>query len=263
MPNTRLKDATDLALMSVAAPLHAGLFPKATFPAAYTNNSVLGHNDLYTVPSGRKAIVLEHFVTNPTGSSVGTTPEIKISGVYYKTGTTVNESSGGVGHNYGYTSTRSAPIVLNAGETFSIEGSVGAGASFWCSIIEYDANGGPRRASITSWSAGNNTLLTVLTGQTIFIGTAGATQSNLPTMSHTGIIYVNHSGGTRTLGGIYLVPSGGSVTENTRFAASNSIFNGGLFSKYFSGNLAPGDTIVLASDSAASGQIAWCNYVAI
>lgn len=243
-------------------PSIAGYYPAATTPIASTLNSISGNNDLYTVPSGRKALVYDFTTTNSTAGSINIFPAIKISGTYYRIGNSVSEGTGGTGqgHIYGMSSAKnSAPIVLNAGESFSVNTDA-VGLSIWAHLVEFDATAPLSRASITSFTAGDNTLLTVTTGKTLIMGSQGFASNNNPVVSMQGITYYNNSGAQRTMGGIYLVPSGGSPNNANRFATSNTVFSGLGFNKYLAGNIASGSSIVINTDSNAAGQFVWVNY---
>jgi|GEM_PF-7049859 len=259
-----VKAAIDDAIANAASggAVFQGLYPNATFPAASTLNSANGHNDLYTVPAGRKALVIDYIKTNSTGGAINSFPEIKIGSTYYQLGNSLSEVSGGIGHNYGMTSGNfSQSIVLNAGEKFSVNCDA-PGLSVWVNIIEFDAASPLGRADIQTWVNGANTLFTVPVGKTVSFGaTTLQANSNNPGTIITSYVYRNTSGSSRTISTVNIVPSGGSPAANNQFVGSNVIFNGQGFNKYFHGNMRPGDFINVNSDSNAAGQYAWINYV--
>jgi hypothetical protein len=237
-----------------------GQFPNLKYPAVRTSAAISGNNLLYTVPAGRKALVVDYIVSNSTASAIVNYPFVRIGGVDYRTGASFNEPANGWGHNYSFASSRSQPIVLNAGESFGVVTDA-AGLTIWAHIIEFDELSPFSRADIRNWTAGANTLLLVPANKTIAIGAMGLTSGNLPAPNATGIVYFNASGATRTLSAINIVPFGEGVALANQFATTNNVFNNTLFSKFFHGNLAAGDSIVLTSDSDAAGQFAWCNYL--
>lgn len=244
------------------SPAFPGYYPNAKSPSAVTLNSIVGNNDLYEVPVGKKALVYDYTATNSTAGTINHYPQLKIGATYYRIGTAVAEGSGGTGqgHNYGMSSIRqSAPIVLNAGESFAVNTDA-VGLSIWTHIIEFDASAPLSRATITNFVVGDNTLLTVSAGKTIVIGSQGFTSTNNPNANQNGIVYFNNSGASRTMGGIYLVPNGSSAVNANRFAASNVVINPAGFTKFLAGNIASLASIVMNIDSNAAGQIAWCNY---
>jgi len=242
----------------VSNQIFPGFFPGQKYPSVYVSNSISGDNDLYTVPTGKKAVVFDYVATNNTGGTIAHYPQIKISGTYYRIGATQSDTAA-LGHNYGMTGSRGAPIVLNAGETFAINSNA-VDLAIWANIIEFDDTSPLARADIKTWSVGNNSLFTVPTGKTVSFGIPGLASSNQPAVNVTGLLYVNNSGSSRTLSAIYLLPSGGSVGNQNQFAAPGTVSDKAIFSKYFHGNLAPGDQIILVVDSAAAGQFAWINY---
>jgi len=237
-----------------------GHYPQCIFPPAYINGAAAGDNDLYIVPAQRKALIQDFIVTNVSGGAINYFPQIKIGSTYYKIGQGLSEPHNGFGHNYGMSQSKNCqPIVLNAGEIFSVNCS-DPGLTIWGNIIEFDAYSPLARAEIRNWTAGLNTLVTVPAGRTIHIGSIGFTVSNNPTTTIQGINYFNNSGASRTFNGIYIVPSGGAPAGNNTFATSNTIFNGLGFTKFFPGCLHPGDSIQIDMDSGAAGQFMWCNY---
>lgn len=246
---------------SNASPGYFGLYPMATFPVARTLNSANGNNDLYTAPAGRKALVLEYMVTNSTAGGINHQPSIKISGTYYKIGISANEPAAGVGHNYGMGSTKnSQAIVLNPGESFSVSADA-VGLTIWAFIIEFDSTSPLKRADITAWAAGNNTLYTVGAGKTLQMGTTSLGGQNSPAVSLNAVAYFNNSGANRTMGGFYAVPNAGAAGVTNQWAGSNVLVTGQGFTKWFFGGLGAGDFIVINSDANTAGQYAWMNYI--
>lgn len=238
-----------------------GHYPQCSFPAAGVYGAaVAGHNNLYTVPANRKALLQDFMVTNVSGGTIQYYAEIKIGATYYRIGNAAVEANNGYGHNYGMSATRnSQPIVLNPGEIFSVNCD-NPGLTIWANIIEFDVFSPLKRADIHNWVTGQNTLLTVSPGRTLYIGSIGFTVANNPGTAIQGIVYYNNSGASRTFTGIYIVPSGGSPAANNTFATTNVITNLQGFSKFFPGCLAPGTSIIIDVDSDASGQFMWCNY---
>lgn len=250
--------------------VHPGFYPNAAHPVARTHDAQIGHNDLYVVPVGRKAVYFETWITNPTAVTVGWYPEVKTSDGYVRLGPVAAESSGGIGHMYGSGGTRTMPIVLNAGETLSINSDT-AHATFWAHLIEFDAASPLARADIgiagdLSWVVGDNILpVPVAEGMTVGFGVPGFGASNNPPLAVTGLGIVNGSTATVIYTGPFVVPAGGAPSaipgSNNQFAGANTLSGGGgTFCKYFPGGMAPGDSLVINSNSSAPGQVAWTNY---
>jgi hypothetical protein len=193
----------------------------------------------------------------------------KATGAYVRLGSNTIENPGGIGHNFGSGAIKTIPIVLNAGETLSIN-SDGAHVTFWAHLIEFDATSPLARADIgisagTGWIAGDNELpITIAEGSTIGFGIPGFNQSNNPPSIITGFALINQSAAAVTYTGPFIVPAGATPSASpgsaNQFAGGNTLFSGGTFFKYFPGGMAPGDTIVINSNSGATGQIGWTNY---
>ena len=252
-----------------ATPVNAGFYPRAAHPIARTHAAVVGHNDLYTVPAGRKALFFDAWITNLTAVPIGWYPELRIGDTYYRLGSIAAENPAGIGHNYSSSGIRTIPILLNAGETFGINSDT-SNAVFWAHIIEFDATSPLARADIgtgtSPWVAGDNIFpITIPPGATIGFGVPGYGTSNNPGYNITGIALINGSASFITYTGPYMVPAGGTKSSvpggANQFGGTNTLIsNGGAFFKYFPGGLAPGDSIVINSSSAAAGQLAWTNY---
>lgn len=255
-----ISDYVDRKTDKSILPNLSGLFPAMKLPTARSFSLAVGENDLYTVPPGRKALYLDVMVTNPTGASISYYSSIKISGTYYRISTTISEPSQGIGHNFGLVASRGTPIVMNAGESISVNATA-TGMTAWAYIVEFDDASPLNRADLKTFASGNNTLYTVPTGKSIALGVPGITAANQPAFQMSGMVYMNGSGSTRTLTGIYLVPSGGNVSSSNQFAGLNTVTTNTGFSKFFFGGLAAGDQIIFVLDSNASGQYAWMNYV--
>lgn len=243
-------------------PFTPGVLRKAVYPRIYVASSINGDNDLYTPVTGRKALVRDYIVTNNTGGAINHGPKIKIGGTYWQLGQNVSEGAGGLGHNYSMSPIHlSQPIILNAGETFSVNTSA-LGLTLWANIVEF-ADSVPlfRADKHGGWINGANTLYTVPANKTICMGQlSGSAVSNNPSAGISGLCYFNGSGGTVNLSTINIVPFGGSPGAANQFAAPGSIINGSGFLKFFHGNIGEGDFISVTVDSTNAQQFMWFNY---
>ena len=104
-----------------------------TFPNANQVVSSSGTNDLYTVPSGRRALI-GAFMAQVQSSTLTATMMFKVSGTYYNGGTS------------GQTLTSTAkpgnlaltfPLILEAGETLAVWLSSALSVNCWPQIIEF------------------------------------------------------------------------------------------------------------------------------
>src|SRR5262249_3446826 len=113
----------------------------------------VGHNDIYTCPTGKRAIVVESTMYNHAGISSTIFMEVKISGTYYPTTLSVNPSD--------QTATsRSNTYILEAGESVSVNISAQP-VNVFTQILEFDNTANIRTVKITSFGAGDNTVYTV------------------------------------------------------------------------------------------------------
>lgn len=241
----------------------ANIFANPTYPNAYAISGGLGNVDLYTVPAGRKAIVIDIMVTNSTVSTITYYTQVKIGGTYFRTCNATTESAAGIGHNYAIGGTRNcSQMVMNAGEIFGINTDV-TGLSVWSNIIEFDSGSPISRASLTTMTAGDNTLFTVPASTTVSFGNmgTGAAPNNTPALQITSFVYRNSSGGSRTLAGAWWIPNGGSKSNANQVVGSNVVVDTSGFSKFIYGNTEPGATLVINVDANTAGQLAWVNYI--
>lgn len=237
----------------------AGAVSNPSFPVVRNYALPAGDQALYTVPVGKKALVSDLWVTNPTAGGITYFTKLTTPNGTFQLGAGKTEGAAGIGHNYGNNGANSIPIVLNAGEVYSINSSA-LGMSVWLAIIEFDASSALSRWDIQTWINGNNVLYTHPAGKTVVFGTIGFTSINNPVATMTSFMLFNASGSTRTYVGPYIVPSAGSPSTANQFGGSNALISGQAFAKHFPGGLTTGDTIVITtSDANNTGQIAWIN----
>lgn len=135
---------------------------KAKYVMASTSGLVANTmTDLYTAPTGRKAIVLEGRDINATASPMTESNYLKSGGNYYKLQATSTINSLRMG-NDGFPG-----IVLDPGESISIVGDT-AGMTQFFSIIEFDAGTllSSKKAFAPNAVFSTTTLYTVPTGKT-------------------------------------------------------------------------------------------------
>lgn len=146
----------------------------ASFPAIRGYALALGNVDLYTVPAGKRLLVISGGGMNPT-----TTPanivwyfEVKISGTYYRLMTSITTvATGGGGTN---TSSGSIDYILEAGEVLAVNSSA-LGMNLSASVVLFDATSPMRSVKLIAPASGDNLLYTVPAGKTAWLlGTNGA-----------------------------------------------------------------------------------------
>lgn len=231
------------------------LIKNASFPRVFGSNLPSGHNDLYGVPMGKKAIVFTRMEScNTTTVSITCNPEIKKSGVYYKIGP--NNVTAGLNYN----STASfigTPLVLNYGDTIGINITFNSGLNFWYNIMEFDSTTHLASSMILSLSNGNNTLYTVPVGSTaIIVGNPG----NPAGYGSQGFCGVFNNSGSPSYYSTYLVPNGGSANNSNVLAYSSGPYGPGGFYAAFVPTMNGGDFLVVNTNNPNSNQLAWVTY---
>ena len=229
-----------------------GASPKTIWRANFAS----GDNDIYTVPTGKVAIIPGGArVTNIGVSAITFYPEIKISGVYYKLA--LAGASAAPSSNASVETTNST-IVLNAGETWALH-TDNNGANIFLPVIEFDASAPIMRASLLSLSSGNNTLYTVPGGKSAIFP-----PTSLSSFGTSGgrTVYGNFSGVSRTVQ-IYVVPNGQSVTTSTSISGgtANTVSDGAYLASNTPQSLSAGDSIVVNTDAATATQFIWVNVI--
>ena len=111
-------------------------------------------------------------------------------------------------------------------------------------------------AILLSLASGDNTVYTVPSSTTAaLVDQTGALSGNTPA------IYVNTSGGSRTINW-NMVPSGGSPGSTNQTTASSAIGTNGRGSLGFNApNLGAGDFVNINTDANTATQIAWVNVM--
>jgi hypothetical protein len=234
--------------------------PNFATTSLFTSNVGTGDVDLYTVPSGKRAMVYG-IAWNSTASSISFYSEIKISGTYYA-----------IVANQTLASTSTAPlgvfaqIILEAGQKFSIH-TTGTGLNIMGAVYTFDAIAtAPKTVLITSFINGDNTVYACSPSppQTACYGfgriaaliSGAATQSILSGYNNTGGSLTYHWN---------FVPNGGSAgTSNQISQAITAAAGAGTPAAFTaSGDFAMGngDKISVAATSTNANQIAWVNVV--
>lgn len=210
-----------------------------------------GDNDVYTVPAGRKAIVVGIAFWNISGTSPNVVGKMKVSGTYYRATATTAITSG--------TATTIRGIIpLEAGDAFNLNFSAGITCNVILSIIEFDAVSPVTIARLLGTLInGDNTLYTCPAGYTA----CPLTLLDISKSGSTGVgtyVYENESGGTLTLV-TNIVASGGSASANNKIG-SNSASNNAVTSPSIPFSLEAGDFISINSGSNNANQAAFAIF---
>lgn len=216
-----------------------------------------GDTDLYTVPAGKKALVVDATTTNPaaSGATIQSKAQYKSGGVYTKydfiTGGAFTPGT------YGNLALL-VPMLLLAGESFAVNAD-NAGMSIWMFILEFDASVPINIARLsTTIASGDNTLFTAPSNGTELFPNLEAVSAGAPTKGS--LFYFNNSGVNRTIGW-NLVPSGGSVADANKIANNVSVTSPSVNVKNYYGGMAAGDVISLNTDANTAGQSAFVIYI--
>jgi hypothetical protein len=210
------------------------------------SNLTIGDTDIYTVPTGKKALIQASVGRsyNPSAGNITYYTEIKVSGTYYRisSNTLLTTGTGNVGN-------ITAAMVLGAGEILAINTATTNGLNVWTEIIEYDATDVRLvTGRVLSLANGDNTIYTVSAGKTAIRGNIIAGTNCL------GI--ANSSGGARTMI-IYQVPSGGSSGSTNQMTSAGSFADLSVSTVLNPGTMDTGDFIVVNTNSGLTGQTAW------
>lgn len=216
-------------------------------------NLATGDRDLYTVPAGKKALIIANGRNyNPSAGTINSFSQIKVSGTYYRISGTTNNPSG-TGSNAGI----GQAIVLNAGESFSLNVATTSGLNYRGAAIEFDsAETRIATARILALASGDNLLFTVPANKTAL----GITTSPV---GFNGLVQVlNASGGSLNYY-VNQVPSGGSVGSTNQLYPATAVADISLGQFTIGESLATGEFISVNSSGAGAGQVAWMTYYLI
>lgn len=212
------------------------------------SNSLASNNDVYTVPSGKKAIVTSGRIYNTNVATAVTYFNLKVSGTYYRISPNTSTSTGaGSNVNVGI-----IWFILNAWESISLD-SDKTGVNCNIAIVEFNDSVPVNTAKILSLSNGNNTLYTVPSGKSTVL-------LNLITLvPNSNVQVANFSGGSLNYI-YYAVPNGGTPDSTNQVLPSTANANRAVLSNNTIWTMNAWDFIVVNTSSGNSGQTAWLNY---
>ncbi len=248
-----VSDGTNFQVSKIAS-----FFPyltNAKYVRIAGNNLPIGDSDLYTVPQGRKCMILGGVssfifavtVYNPSAGTITWASQIKVNGTYYRT-----KSSSSLSTLTGLTGTGffTTSMVMNAGESVSINTTTTAGLNVWAVGIEFDEeNTNIVTGRVLNLISGNNTIYTVPPGKTA--ASVGVIFSFGNTFSIS-----NQSGGTLSYA-IYTVNKGDSPGTTNQSSAAPSFVTGLVTGAGVVTNLTEGDSLVVNTSGGGAGQMAW------
>lgn len=242
------------ALSSAWTPSLGGMWPLygAKYKNPYLASAIIGNNDVYTVPAGRKAIVINFGFTNTSGGNVGVYPQLGISATYYKVGPTQTISTS----TYFSGNFQQIPeMVLLAGDVLSFNCATTAGLVIWATVVEFSASSPVTTYRNMALANGDNTLYTVPAGISAMVMRALA----IGEWGGAGFwYYMNSSASPATLNW-YNIPSGQSKGNATITTVASVVTAGTTARQAIASVLAPGDVILVNTNLNLGGQIAWIN----
>lgn len=231
----------------------SGLLTGAKYVNVHQGGITTGDTDLYTCPSGKKAVVSAYNAYNASGvGNISFYFSLKRSSVYYRLNgnTTLPNAS--------RTSSGVVPraIVLEAGDGISVNTATNNGFNVWMSVIEFDDTSSLKSSVILSLASGDNTLYTVPASHSALIVSQGIYPG-----SNAGLSVSNSSGGAVNITP-YIVNSGGSKDTTNIFYPATSVADVSSTEFILNTCLDAGDFIVINTDT-ASNQTAWVTYYEI
>lgn len=209
-------------------------------------------NDLYTVPAGKKAMVMPNGrAYNPSVGSITHTAEIKVSGSYYKLCTPATLTT----WTWAAISWPIGGIVISAGESFSVNTTTTAWLNYTIWILEFDATNSLSTYRVLALSNWDNTIYTCWTWLTAY-------PLSITAVANNNLNVCNNSWWARSYT-VYSVPSGWAAgTTNQLYPASNH--NDATWTSYgLWWYLSAWDFIVLNTNDGTAWQVAWINVFEI
>jgi hypothetical protein len=220
-----------------------------SYPSISGYNLPIGDTDLYLVPAGKRALVINMSLLNISAGTISWFLQARIAGILHKI-----RASVALGATFANT------LILNffifeAGESIVINVATTNGLNVFPTLIIFDAANNPKRNLLSALNLGNNTVYTCPPNKTAII--LGNTLSDFGRAN-----YINATGVNRTINW-YLVPNGGlpGLTNQISTVGGSVIPNGSIVSIGIGASLNAGDFVVINTDSGAAGQLAFINVI--
>lgn len=249
-------NSTNLATTAFVKNMKFGAMPPSFQNGIYVPivgaNLATGDTDLYTVPAGKSAFISFQFrAYNTSLGNIDTYLEIKVSGTYYRISSTTTLLTV-----TGATLTIGLGIVLNAGESFSINTATNTGLNVRGEAFQFDVGDTSiATARILALANGNNTLFTAPANKTCHL----LFSVQLANSSIANVAVANNSGGALNYY-VNQVPSGGSVGTSNQLYPATSIADKTLSTFSVGSAMSAGDFINVNTSAGTAGQIAWVTY---
>lgn len=236
------------------------LFPNQSFllsnnaPAAASAYNLANSTttNLYTCPSGKKAMVCMLKLYNSHASLTGS-----VYPIFYD-GSTNRRMRTAIAAGAGVSATIIVNFVLTAGQKFAVENvsSFSGSISAWATIIEFDDGTPLSTTYVTSLSSGANTIYTCPSGKVAFATSMSALLGQGSSTTPASLSYFNGSGSTLSFS-MYSNQSGDSATETTNRLNSTTLSpasNASVIGQIPSIRT-PGDFFAISNSSSASNNV--------
>lgn len=177
----------------------------------------VGNTDLFTVPAGKRAIVLQSKFYNSNASSRSVLLQVKIGGTYFPFVASGNSLAiaANTGSAAGTTANPVTPsFVFEAGDIIAMNCS-GGNVNYNVAILVFDDTSPLKGARLTSLDAGANTLYTVPTGKNAVPCSINYTPVSVATYG-----FIAYAGATLSLTA-HQVPSGETPAAGNQISATD------------------------------------------
>lgn len=212
--------------------------------ATGTTDLVLSSGAVATVPTGKRWLITCCEAFNTSAGSITWNLQVKISGTYYRLMTSVTTLTNAAANNTlcGY--------IAEAGETIAVNTTTTNGLNLYVQVVEFDSTCALKASKLLSLAVGNNTVYTCPALTSAFLPGVTATFSN------PSAIYINTSGGARTISW-NIVPSGGAVGTGNQITPATSVSDVTRNQQAICTSLSAGDFLSINTDANTATQMAF------
>lgn len=189
---------------------------RATYPTGGNAYGLAtGTTDLYTVPTGRRALLFAMCARNTRASgNITWGPELKVSGTYYPLNG-INASAVTPG-NTSAAQQSTILALLEPGDTLSVVIGTNNGMTILSQLVEFDSSSPLKQGRLLGLSSGDNTLYTCPTGKT------ATTLPLEPLLFMSAVQFTSEASHTVHAN---LVPSGNSPSSTNQITAATAVFS--------------------------------------
>lgn len=230
--------------------------PNLIMIRAVGSSLATGDSDVYTCPASTNCKVNGISVFNSSAGNITWYPELKSSGVYRRLGVATTTATLANGTTY-------VDIILDAGESISINTTTTAGLNVVAQVKNWANTGAMFSRKLLGLTTGNNTMYTVTSGKTSLMLSPLGTEGGLATVNTSSILNcVADAGGARTFK-VNFVANGGSVATTNEIGRATALAASTRNGFPLSLSMASGDFLNINVDTGDTTQICWANFVEI